>query len=91
MNRTFVAVLLGISGLAGLFMTACGGFFTVAGLGSLRDPYSGGILMLAVPSLLAGLGVIWLVGRRYKSWRAVGDTISQIESTHAPGPPPDSP
>jgi hypothetical protein len=91
MNRTLVAVLLAITGLTGLAMTACGGFFTVALLGSARDPYAGAVFVIAIPSLLVGVALLWFANKRYKVWRGVGATLEQIEASQPPGAPPDAP
>jgi len=61
-RRTLVIVGALLLGLLGLFMSLCGGGFTVMGFG-LGEEGSSGVLALAVPSLLLGLGLIWLCVR----------------------------
>jgi hypothetical protein len=68
--RILVIIVLGLVGLVGLGMSLCGGFFTVAGLADLGDHgrRSGefrmsGFLIMSVPSLLVGLGLVLLAAR----------------------------
>ncbi|MCC7055664.1 MAG: hypothetical protein IT355_20500 [Gemmatimonadaceae bacterium] len=73
MNRTAIAVVLVLFGLAGLFMAACGGLFTVGGLLSMKgDPYATSMLVISVPSLLVGSALLWFVRRHWLRWRAEG-------------------
>jgi hypothetical protein len=67
MNRILVGALLLIGGLLGLFMTLCGGFFSVGMLMDARNPYTGGLLTISLPSLIVGLvllRVVWKQVRR---------------------------
>ena len=50
--KVTLALCLGLMGIVGLLMTLCGGFFTVVG-------FKGGVLPISIPSLLAGLALIW--------------------------------
>jgi hypothetical protein len=54
--KILIIVLCVVLGLAGLFMSACGGYFTVA---SLMDKGALGIAAISVPILLVGTGCIW--------------------------------
>jgi hypothetical protein len=47
-------------GMLGLFMSLCGGGFTLM---SFTEAHSTGLLVLTVPSLLLGIGLIWLCAR----------------------------
>jgi hypothetical protein len=68
--RILVIIVLGLVGLVGLGMSLCGGFFTLAGLADLGH-HAGhpgefgmaGFLIMSVPSLLVGLGLVWLAAR----------------------------
>jgi hypothetical protein len=55
--KTLIIVLCILLGLAGLFMSACGGFFLVADLAAKGG--SMGFWVIALPSLLVGLGCLW--------------------------------
>jgi hypothetical protein len=54
--KIVVIILCALLGLVGLFMSACGGFFT---LSSLLQPDSVGIIAISLPFLLVGAGCIW--------------------------------
>lgn len=88
MSRGFVGVLLLISGLLGLFMTLCGGVFSVAGLGAGGGGYAQGMLVMSVPSLLAGIVVLRMVWRRFVVWRkGVGGGGGHESGRDGPPPP----
>jgi|GEM_PF-3263520 len=83
-GRLIVIVLLCIVGLVGLGMSLCGGAFTFVGL---LDSGSGGgemparaFLVIAVPSLLVGLAIVYGVVRGLRALAARART--------APGEPP---
>jgi hypothetical protein len=84
MNRTVAAVLMLIFGLLGLFMTACGAYFTVGGLVSRHDAYTGAMLVVAVPSLAIGALLLWFIRTKYGAWRVAG-----VATTIPPPPPPE--
>jgi hypothetical protein len=88
MNRTLVAVLLLVAGLAGLFMAACGGFFTVTGLFNFKDPYSGALLVVGAPSFLAGAALLWFVRRRYTVFNAPIREPALSQQKQSPPEPP---
>jgi hypothetical protein len=54
--KVLIIVLCTLLGLAGLFMSACGGFFTLA---TLMQPDSIGIIALSLPFLVVGALCIW--------------------------------
>ncbi len=60
MSRGLGGLLLLIAGLLGLFMTLCGGYFSLWGFGSGGQ----GMLVMSVPSLLAGVWLLSIVRRR---------------------------
>jgi hypothetical protein len=60
MSRTLGGFLLLIAGLLGLFMTLCGGYFSLWGFGSGGQ----GMLVMSIPSLLAGVWLLSFVRRR---------------------------
>ena len=74
MLRLLGVLLLGLAGLVGLGMSLCGGVFTVAGLAGLGGKGGGGelptsgFLIIAVPSLLIGIALLVLVGRKFAKW-----------------------
>lgn len=89
MNRVFVGLLLLIGGLLGLFMAACGGLFTIGGIGdSLRGgqagAYASGMLVISVPSLAGGVLLLWFVKRRLAAFRA-SSPAGQFDPPHGPG------
>ncbi len=55
MNRTLTTIVALTLGLVGLLMSLCGGGFSLM---SLTAPGAGGVLVIAVPSLLLGIGLI---------------------------------
>jgi hypothetical protein len=55
--KVFLILLCVLLGLAGLFMSACGGFFLFADLASGGGRM--GFWVIALPSLLVGLGCLW--------------------------------
>jgi hypothetical protein len=78
MNRAIVGVLLLIAGVLGLFMTACGGIFTVSSFGAGNSGIQG-VLVLSVPSLIGGVLLLLFVKRKLQAWRI---------GAPAPAPPP---
>jgi len=58
--KIMISVIAVVLGLAGLLMTGCGAVFTFSAGGGM-----GGILIISVPSLLAGLAML------YGAWRLV--------------------
>ena len=65
-----LALFLGLMVVVGLLMTLCGGFFTIAGFKET------GMLLLSVPSLLAGLALIWGAIKLASKLSPGGGTIS---------------
>jgi hypothetical protein len=63
--KVFEYVLAIVFGVAGLAMSTCGLFFSVAGLGNAY-----GILVISIPVSLVGFGVLWLAWVLWKSARA---------------------
>ncbi len=63
MKRVLIGLALLVGGLLGLFMTACGGYITLSGLGGGSGGMQG-VLVISVPSLLAGLLLLRFVRRR---------------------------
>lgn len=65
-----IGAALLIGGLLGLFMTACGGYFTLWGSG-IGGGSGGmqGFLAVSIPSLAGGVLLLALVKRRLKVWR----------------------
>jgi hypothetical protein len=55
--KALVILLCVLLGLAGLFMSACGGFFLIADLASGSSRM--GFWTIALPALLVGLACIW--------------------------------
>jgi hypothetical protein len=49
--------------VAGLLMSLCGGVFTFAGLTAQG---MSGVLVISVPSLVAGLSVVWIAARKFR-------------------------
>ncbi len=76
MSRILVGLALLVGGLLGLFMTACGGIFTVTSFGGGSSGIQG-VLVLSLPSLIGGVLLLLLVKRKLQTWRA-----------GAPPPPP---
>jgi hypothetical protein len=60
LKRALAIVGALILGILGLFMSLCGGGFTVMGL---SEPGSAGLLVITIPSLLFGMALIWLCVR----------------------------
>ena len=56
--KVFLTLLALFLGLIGLLMSLCGGGFLAASVAS-HDAYSEGIVAIALPSLIAGLLVLW--------------------------------
>ena len=54
--KIVVIILCIMLGLAGLFMSACGGFFTMSTLAQGSDM---GILVISLPFLLVGAACVW--------------------------------
>ena len=54
------AIVLFVVAAAGLAMSLCGGVFTFAGL-TTREMT--GVLLIAVPSLVAGVALVWFAVR----------------------------
>jgi hypothetical protein len=54
--KVVIIILCVLLGLAGLFMSACGGFFTLM---SLVDSGTGGILAISLPFVAVGALCIW--------------------------------
>jgi hypothetical protein len=82
MNRVVVGILLFVAGLIGLFMTLCGAYGTLT---SLSSETMRGIALIAVPSLIAGVLLLWFVWRRVRAWQG------RPGSGGAPPPPPAPP
>lgn len=74
MKRILVGVLLLVAGLLGLFMTLCGGVFTVTSFGSGGGGYAQGILIIAAPSLIVGGVLLRVVWKQFFRWRAANDS-----------------
>ncbi len=55
LNRTLTSIAALTLGLVGLLMSLCGGGFSLMSLGY---PDAAGVLVIAVPSLLLGIGFI---------------------------------
>jgi hypothetical protein len=53
-------IALLVVGAAGLAMSLCGGVFTFAGLATKE---MSGVLLIAVPSLGAGVALVWFAAR----------------------------
>jgi hypothetical protein len=66
--RIFLSVAIFVGGLLGLFMTACGGFFTLASIGT-RDMYLKGAWAFAGPCALLGVGLLVLCRRAWRKLR----------------------
>jgi hypothetical protein len=66
LGRTLGTIALMLAALAGLLMSLCGGVFTISGFG-VRE--MAGVLVISIPSLLLGLAVLWLAGRRLRARR----------------------
>lgn len=77
MPRILVGLALLVGGLLGLFMTACGGIFTLTSLGGGSGGIQG-VLALSGPSLIGGVFLLMFVKRKFQSWRVAA----------APPPPP---
>ena len=62
-GRIVGTIALTLAGAVGLIMSLCGGVFTVAGFAT-----SGmiGALVISIPSLLIGLGLLWFAGRKLR-------------------------
>lgn len=74
-GRTFFTLLLLFVGLIGLGMSVCGGFYLIVTLGSYLLPTTGedyrvAVFVVAVPSVLVGGGMLWLVRRKWRQLRA---------------------
>jgi hypothetical protein len=82
--RTLMIILIFLGGLLGLFMTACGGFFTIASLdtGGSSGSYIQGVWALALPCALLGIGILLLCRR---AWRK----LQLPPAPHAGDIPPD--
>ena len=76
MSRILVGLALLVGGLLGLFMTACGGIFTVTSFGTGNGGIQG-VLVLSAPSLIGGVLLLLFVKRKFQSWRSA-----------SPPPPP---
>ena len=63
LKRVIIGSALLLAGLTGLFMTLCGGLFTFASFNerNIQQSYARAAWVLAVPSLLAGLGLLYFV------------------------------
>jgi hypothetical protein len=89
MNRVLVGILLLIGGLLGLFMTACGGIFSVGMLSDAGSKPYRGVLVMSLPSFFAGLLLLWFVWRQFTRFRNAGAAPHQ--STPSPSPLSPSP
>jgi hypothetical protein len=69
-KRGLIGVALLIGGLLGLFMTGCGGYFTLWGLG-IGGGSGGmqGFLAVSIPSLIVGVLLLLFVKRRVEAQR----------------------
>ncbi len=76
MKRVLIGVALLVGGLLGLFMTGCGGYFTVWGLG-IGGGSGGmqGFLAVSIPSLIVGVLLLRFIARR-------------VSASQNPAPPP---
>lgn len=79
MSRILVGLALVVGGLLGLFMTACGGIFTLTSLGGGSGGIQG-VLALSAPSLVGGVLLLAFVKRKLQAFRAASQ-----------GPPPTPP
>jgi hypothetical protein len=89
MKKAVITMLCILLGLAGLFMSACGGYFTLA---SLHYGWHDSALAIALPSLLAGVACIWgtIMGFRWigrMGSRKVGSATPSDADKHEPTPP----
>lgn len=73
MNRVVVGILLLIGGLLGLFMTACGGFFS---LGMIAEAGYRGVLVMSLPSFVIGVLLLLFVRRKFVAWRAQAGPVA---------------
>ena len=55
------AIVLSLVAAVGLAMSLCGGVFTLTGLSAQG---MSGVLMLSVPSLVAGVVLVWFAARK---------------------------
>ena len=62
-GRILATIALMIAALLGLLMSACGGAFTLAGLAQKEMI---GALVISLPSLIAGVWLVWVTGRRLR-------------------------
>lgn len=83
MNRVLVGILLLIGGLLGLFMTACGGIFSVGMLSSEGSRQYRGVLVMSVPAFLLGVLLLRFVWQQFTRFRNAGGAPPQ-----SPPPPP---
>ena len=60
--RIAASIFLGMVGLLGLFMTLCGAGFTLSMIGPGNDGWEG-LLVLTLPCMLIGIGIVWAVVR----------------------------
>ena len=94
-GKVLVIILLVIVGLCALAATACGGVFTVAGLGALlsstsvNSEFAGGFLVISVPSLLVGGLITWLCFRGLRKAIAKPQPAAAAEAAPVEAPPND--
>jgi hypothetical protein len=62
-GRILGTIALMLAGAAGLVMSLCGGAFTLAAFSTSEMI---GALVISVPSLLLGLGLLWLAVRKLR-------------------------
>jgi hypothetical protein len=69
MSRIFAGILLLATGLVGLFMTTCGGYFT--GLPFFKDSKGGEVYVwiFSIPSTLMGVWLLFNFRRQLREWR----------------------
>jgi hypothetical protein len=82
MNRVVLAVILLVAGIVGLFMAACGGFFTFFPLFNPSNSAARGLWAASIPSLLAGAFLLRWAWRRFTRFRR-----EAAASAHATEPP----
>jgi hypothetical protein len=68
MNRMLVGGLLLVVGLIGLFMAACGGFFTLSPLLNLGQGETFGFWIISIPSLVIGTLLLRFSWQRYEKF-----------------------
>lgn len=58
------AIVLFVLAVVGLAMSVCGGVFTLTGLSAQG---MSGVLMLSIPSLVAGVALVWFAARKLRA------------------------